>query len=74
MVIGHLQCLHHVFQVRSIAGKVQNTPAKNTGTVTGQTNRRELMRLNDQFQQTPARTDHDSYISNESDRQELLMR
>ncbi|KAG0632046.1 hypothetical protein M758_1G300700 [Ceratodon purpureus] len=61
-------------QVHSVTGKVQSTPVRNIGTGTGATNRRELMRLDDQFQQTPVRTDHDSYISNESDRQELLLR
>lgn len=74
MVIGHLHCLFHVLQVHSVTGKVQSTPVRNIGTGAGATNRRELMRLDDQFQQTPARTDHDSYISNESDRQELLLR
>ena len=74
MVIGHSQCLLSVLQVHLVTGKVQSTPVRNIGTGAGATNRRELMRLDDQFQQAPARTDHDSYISNESDRQELLLR
>jgi len=59
-------------QIRSVAGKVQSTPVRNIGAGPG--NRRELMRYDEQSQPTPNRTDHDSYIANESDRQELLLR
>lgn len=72
MVTVHLHSLFHVLQIRSVTGKVQSTPVRNIGA--GPPNRRELMRFDEQSQPTPNRTDHDSYIANESDRQELLLR
>lgn len=63
-----------MLQIRSVAGKVQSIPVRNIGSGAGRPNRRELMRFDDPSQQTPNRTDHDSYIANESDRQELLLR
>lgn len=59
-------------QIRPLAGKVQGAPVRNIGTTPA--NRRELMRFNEQSQPTTTRTDHDSYIATESDRQELLLR
>lgn len=61
-----------VLQIRPLAGKVQGAPVRNIGST--RANHQELMRFNERSQPTTTRTDHDSYIATESDRQELLLR
>lgn len=74
MFTGHLHSFLFALQVHSITEKLQSKSLTNAGGADAPTSRPGFLRIDDQFQQAPTRSNYDSHIANESDRQELLLR
>ena len=62
-----------LIQVHFIKGKLQNAAERNIGGGLGQGNRRELMRMEDQFEPKTNSAMNDTF-HDESDRQALIMK